>query len=71
MTRAEALAEARKRWGSDATVEASRYDGPLVYYVGEIAPTLTSSIRTKWGEGESWKAAFRDADRRSPLDPRD
>lgn len=61
MTRAEALAEAQRRWGKlYGTVHRDRYSGH--YKVGE----RTSDGLVKWqGSGDSWKAAFLDADRRA------
>ena len=60
MTRADALAEARKRWGADGAVRV-RYN---------TLSHLKFSVGRRWrirfysnGSGDSWEAAFADADR--------
>lgn len=70
MTRADALAEARKRWGQTAKVcgppERHR-DGPyLTFTVGVWSQDgWDEAATTTWhGEGVSWEAAFADADER-------
>lgn len=68
MTRAQALAEARRRWGPEAFAMPYRHR-PLVM-VGIIVPAkdLTTGEPTtahvQKGEGHSWEAAFADADKR-------
>lgn len=65
MTRAEALAEAQKRYGEEeGTVEHGYPGTPNEYFrVGRFSDPET--WRPEWtGEGDSWEAAFLDADRR-------
>lgn len=57
MTRAEALAEARKRWGSEAII----FNQGRVYL---LAPSGSFEGNPRSGWGRSWEAAFADADRR-------
>jgi hypothetical protein len=54
MTRAQALAEAERRWGRTASVDELR--GTYSVMVGE-GQTVTSM-----GAGDSWEAAFAAAD---------
>lgn len=64
MTRAEALAEARKRWGRQARAYSGRQpDGKMRRY---LDPNICGE-RYQWEtyEGDSWEAAFADADRRA------
>jgi hypothetical protein len=68
MTDDEALVEARRRWGDCAKVRndtkrASR--GARPYAVG-VLEMRAFFIR---GEGDSWEAAFQDADRRPQQPP--
>jgi len=64
MTQTEALQEARRRWGVNVFVQAVDMTTALKttwhYYILERTPGLTTSI----GSGNSWEAAFADADRR-------
>lgn len=76
MTRADALAEARKRWGDEGygvlgartgyiKERRSAYQGSFRFQVGYYRQL--PKIR-KWylrGAGNSWEAAFADADRRA------
>ena len=59
MTREEARAEARKRWGGNG--QAFTVGAKPLYWVGD--GILCGA--TEWGSGESWEAAFADADRRA------
>ena len=63
MTKREALAEARRRWGKYAWVRYERggwrYADCPWYQVGEIDTVLVVK-----GESNTWEAAFADADRR-------
>lgn len=67
MTRAQALQEARRRWGSDGHAAVARYAHLRpTYHVGRKA-TRTGFARYRkntLGRGDSWEAAFADADRR-------
>lgn len=56
MTRQEALAEAQKRWGKDAYATGVKAGRVEVGKPGTWAP---------WGTGETYEAAFADADRRA------
>lgn len=56
MTRADALAEARKRWGPEA--KAYYYRGAKLYCVAKDDMSC-------FGSGQSYEAAFADADRRA------
>jgi hypothetical protein len=63
MTDAEALIEARRRWGGDAKVRNDTKRGswgahPYAVGVREKGAFLI------YGEGDSWEGAFQDADRR-------
>ena len=72
MTRAEALAEAQRRWGSygDAPhsyAPATAYwipcaDDTETFYVGTLKADGSADVK---GSGDSWEAAFADADRRA------
>lgn len=78
MTRAEALAEARRRWecGLDrgdawrkSITSPGVFDRKIIgwrYFVGAVVspPWATVPYRSAKGEGPSWEAAFADADRR-------
>lgn len=59
MTRAEALAEARRRWGKRAYATVTRPWNNIVRSVGDETGNKGYSI-----DG-TWEAAFADADRRS------
>lgn len=68
MTRAEALAEAQRRWGTNAYVQR----GPIsdTYRVGTehfdpFYPGNPADHFEVKGSGDSWEAAFADADRRA------
>ena len=63
MTRAEALAEARRRWGANVGVfEPSRISEG--YYVRSLlGPFPWANVAL--ASGPSWEAAFADADRRA------
>lgn len=62
MTKREALAEARRRWGRSAytvstnPVLAQRFGVRASYHVGFVG--------MERGTGNTWEAAFADADRR-------
>lgn len=56
MTRAEALEEARRRWGPEADVRQGIVENYLNHAV--------CGPRGLMGAGDSWEAAFADADRR-------
>ena len=63
MTRAEALAEARRRW-TGARVDIDIHSPPCslhrpVYILGQLQGW------ERVGSGPSWEAAFADADRRT------
>lgn len=65
MTRAEALAEARRRWGTNAWVKSTRSGEPELYAVGDYV-IRKSPVRNLRGSAFfSWEAAFADADRRA------
>ena len=55
MTRAEALAEVKRRWGQHATAFLEVQTGKFV----------VGGPPDWYGEGDSWEAAFADADRRA------
>ena len=71
MTKAEALAEARKRWGGNphrfVTVLEYVRRGKSHFAVGyEVAGIYSPTPKFKaMGRGASWEAAFADADRRA------
>lgn len=58
MTREEAQAEARERWGPEAI---ATYNWQLTYN-HEVADR--AMMPRFWGVGETWEAAFEDADER-------
>lgn len=64
MTKSQALAEARRRWGKYAWVKReaipSQFDRYNAWYeVGHLDTVLITD-----GAGSSWEEAFADADRR-------
>jgi hypothetical protein len=67
MNQAQALAEARRRWGTKA--EVHRYNGKPKYgqptRYGVYRCSLFESATAQMGIGESWELAFADADNRS------
>lgn len=73
MTRAEALAEAKRRWGPEAVVSSWRHIGAhgkrrgqrWEYQVGCMEGVGEEYGATWKGSGDSWEAAFADADARS------
>jgi hypothetical protein len=61
MTDAEALAETRRRWGKNAVIEIYMGEGwKLVYEVRAFAHW---NVPGEHGEGDSWEAAFKAADK--------
>ena len=62
MTSEEALLEARRRWGDYAfAVEVFEED----YEVGKTSPPpIKDMVISTYGRGDSWEAAFADADRK-------
>ncbi len=60
MTRAEALAEAQRRWGPNAKVFHA--DEPRPHFVPPFL--LMAGAATLKGSGDSWEDAFLDADQR-------
>jgi hypothetical protein len=67
MTEDEALVEARRRWGDTARVRCRGPNGSMrkVHAVG-VQRGCLFVVR---GVADSWKEAFRDADRRPPPRP--
>lgn len=63
MTRAEALAEARRRWrfGAVRRQTSSAHRG---YQVGEVRGLGWGRAFESMGSGTSWEAAFAEADRK-------
>jgi hypothetical protein len=62
MTKAEALKEARRRWGHKGRAWVGARSSPLARYrVGYYYNPAVSSSRI-CGAGKSWEAAFIDAD---------
>lgn len=55
--KAQALREAQKRW-PNARVRTTRWDGATIYFIGG----LVKHRFYERGRGDSWEAAFRDAD---------
>lgn len=67
MTARQALAEARRRWGKNATAAKRKgWQQPLIgpYVLGVIELGVFNSVR---GWGASWEEAFREADRLEAL----
>jgi len=62
MTRAEALCEARKRWSSGIVWWQWKTDGRRESF--NVGPAGSYSSRRPAGTGDSWAAAFADADKR-------
>jgi hypothetical protein len=60
MTYREALLEARRRWGDNGYVYGRRLPKRTWYSVGVSA----NRMYTRKGKGDSWEAAFADADSR-------
>jgi hypothetical protein len=56
MTRAQALTEARKRWGHDAIANSHGWPSYDKF--------VANAIRTTLGYGDTWETAFADAERR-------
>ena len=71
MTKTEALAEARRRWGSKANVfyqVPPRYSGlPKRRYF--VARPEDAQFGNATGFGDTWEAAFEDADQREKGTP--
>lgn len=70
MTRAEALAEAKRRWPISGTVDVRNYEVfpgfiTKVYSVGATKPPELPPHGWAHGSADSWEAAFADADRRA------
>lgn len=66
MTAREAQAEANRRWGRGIVHEAVQFvDGVRreMKYVGPGTRTTTGGGIAEYGRGETWEAAFADADR--------
>jgi hypothetical protein len=59
MSAKEALAQAQELWGRDAAICNDEIDGTMVRLVGVLVE-WSFAIR---GRGETWEAAFRDAER--------
>lgn len=73
-TQEQALAEARKRWGDkygwvNASTNSREWDAPMVYCVG--VNSLYRGVSDHWRDiyyvGDSWDAAFADADRKQDV----
>ena len=62
MTRAEALAEARRRWGPDAGLH--HYGSGVAVGVYAHSALATAPLAQVFGSGKTWECAFADADRR-------
>lgn len=65
MTQDEALQEARRRWGDNAKAYQIRPTSQC--RVGSLN-TKPITYLTEHGIGDSWEAAFADADRRAGLE---
>lgn len=69
MTRMEALAEAQRRWGPTAYADAMPPEDTGLsftdYAVGYDAEDPDEPEEVQKGHGDSWEAAFADADRRA------
>lgn len=70
MTYPEAILEAQRRWGRNARCKATSVRGPVKRYcrVGVYVPDWfqPSHGKNDWrGKGESWEAAFKDADEKA------
>lgn len=63
MSRAEALAEAQRRWGPTARISYGMIHGYRVG-TGNRSENVLTDVRGK--SNQSWEAAFLDADRRLP-----
>lgn len=72
MTKAEALTEAKKRWGTSAQVKSGRvgvvgfYPHTMLYRVGVPAAYGHTFRFKELGQGDSWESAIADADGREP-----
>ena len=68
MTREEALAEARRRWGGNAvaTDVLAMFASKQGYEVGVMIGNEKKELKwtDTYGRGDSWEAAFEDATRR-------
>ena len=75
MTQAEALQEARKRWGMNGQAwRKNRRSSPKNLIHGTTRYFVSGFARAdigdrKYGSGESWESAFADADRREKGGP--
>jgi len=65
MTKSQALAEARRRWGSRAYAKEQPYITPS-FYVGVPSGRRIVNLQfpSPCGAGDTWEAAFADAERR-------
>ena len=65
VTRSEALAEARKRWGTMARIEkaVSSGNGHYLATFYRVGGGMAHHLAV-FGEGKTWEAAFADAERR-------
>lgn len=63
MTKAQALAEAQRRWGIKGRLGLRRKNAPNRYHVG-IFKTVPFPHTDVQGLGDTWEAAFADADQR-------
>lgn len=61
MTEVEALAEARKRWGKHAVIEIKMGEGWKLVY--EVRAFTHWNVPGEHGDGDSWEAAFKAADK--------
>jgi hypothetical protein len=62
MTRAAALAEARRRWGPNAGL--NQYGSGVAVGVYARYALVTDPLAQVFGSGKTWECAFADADRR-------
>ena len=67
MTQPEAQALATKRWGETAVAAVDRYTGLCVVHSDLSGHGMTKCWATS-GQGETWEAAFENADARTRRD---
>jgi hypothetical protein len=63
MTKQEALQEARKRWGQNASIQHWP-DAPAAPWKPFVVGLRTGRLFSILGEGQTWEEAFEKAERR-------
>ena len=71
MTRTEALVEAKRRWGVEASIHMLFSTTGFLWWKRDVrtcavsSESMFSSCATYGGYGPTWEASFADADRRA------